>query len=189
VIFEHRNGVYIEVNKQRSAENHGFSASIVEISQEQDFMRNYILGLLILLFSTTTFAATLSPIGQWKTVDDVSGRVKSIVEIYEAPDHTLAGRILKTFPEPGVTPLTVCSACSGELHNQPIIGLTILTGLQPEHENTWGDGRIVEPRTGNVYHCTIKLIDGGSKLVIRGYILFQWMGRSQTWLHNNTPGN
>lgn len=149
--------------------------------------KSYVLGFLLFLFSTTIFAASPLPVGYWKTVDDVNNRVNSIVEIYEAPDHTLAGRIIKTFPKPGTEPLVNCNECSGSLHGKPVVGMTILTGLRADGENTWGDGRIVDPKTGSVYHCFVKTIDNGTKLIIRGYIVFHWLGRSQTWLHIDHP--
>jgi uncharacterized protein (DUF2147 family) len=139
-----------------------------------------LISCLLLFFSAASWAAT-SPLGYWKTVDDVSGRVQSIIEIYEAGDHTLAGKILKTFPKPGVAPLVKCDSCEGELHNQPVIGMTILKSLKQESGTVWSGGNIVDPKTGKVYHCLITLDDNGDKLTIRGYIMFHWLGRSQTW--------
>ncbi|MES2218552.1 MAG: DUF2147 domain-containing protein [Pseudomonadota bacterium] len=147
-------------------------------------MYRNLFSCLIILFSTSCWAAN-SPIGYWKTVDDVSGRVQSIIQIYETQDHTLAGKIVKAFPKPGVAPLLICNLCKGPLHGQPVLGMTILSSLKPEGNNLWSNGQIIDPNTGNIYHCLIKLIGTGDKLMIRGYILFHWLGRSQTWLHTD----
>ena len=150
------------------------------------YLINCLLTSLVLFFSAASLAAT-SPLGYWKTVDDVSGRVQSIIQIYEAPNHTIAGRILKTFPKPGVAPLVNCDLCEGELHNQPIIGMTILKSLKQESNTVWSGGTIVDPKSGKVYHCLITLTDSGDKLTIRGYIVFHWLGRSQTWFRISAP--
>jgi uncharacterized protein (DUF2147 family) len=147
-------------------------------------MNRFLLTSLILLFSINSWSAN-SPIGYWKTIDDVSGRVQSIIEIYEAPDHTLAGKIIKTFPRPDVTPLVYCNLCKGALKGQPLLGMTLLSSLKQENKNLWSDGSIIDPKSGSVYHCLIKLNRTGDKLTIRGYILFHWLGRSQTWLRAN----
>jgi uncharacterized protein (DUF2147 family) len=146
----------------------------------------FLIGWLALFFSAATLAAT-SPLGYWKTVDDISGRVQSIIQIYETPDHTIAGKILKTFPKPGVAPLVTCNLCEGALHDQPVIGMSILKNLHPDKDNQWTGGTIVDPKTGKVYHCFITLEDNGNQLTIRGYIVFHWLGRSQTWFRTNAP--
>jgi uncharacterized protein (DUF2147 family) len=147
-------------------------------------MSRKIFALILTFFALNAWAAT-SPVGTWKTVDDVSGRVRSIVKITESGDHTLMGRILQTFPLPGVKPLKVCSACSGSLHDQPIIGMVILTGLHEGKDNEWTGGEITDPTNGKTYHCTLKPNEDGSKLDVRGYIGFSLFGRTQTWLRAN----
>jgi uncharacterized protein (DUF2147 family) len=146
-----------------------------------------IVLLLLSLLSTAGFTANNnSPIGYWKTVDDVTGRVRSIVKIYETPDHELYGKIIQTFPTPGVVPLKVCSACTDERHNQPMIGLVIMKNLKLADDKTeWNGGEIIDPTTGKTYKCIIKVLDDDQKLRVRGYIGFQLLGRSQTWLRTN----
>ena len=62
-----------------------------------------LLVMLLGMMMTPVFAASIenSPIGYWKTIDDVTGKPKAIVQIWEQPDQSLAGRILKIFPRPG----------------------------------------------------------------------------------------
>jgi uncharacterized protein (DUF2147 family) len=145
----------------------------------------YIFSLVILFHSNNVVAASNSPIGYWKTVDDVSGDVQSIIQIYETPDHTLAGKILQTFPKPGIPPLVKCHRCKGELKDQPILGMTILKGLKSDGAKAWVDGSIIDPRSGSVYHCLVTLAPQGDQLMIRGFVLFHWLGRSQTWLRTD----
>jgi uncharacterized protein (DUF2147 family) len=146
-----------------------------------------LLVLILSLFSTISMAENTvnesSPIGYWKTVDDVTGRVRSVVQIYETPNHELSGKIVKTFPTPGVAPITSCSKCDGERHDQPMIGLVIMEKLKlAEDKSEWKGGEIIDPTTGKIYKCMIKAIDNNQKLHVRGYIGLPLLGRSQTWL-------
>jgi len=122
----------------------------------------------------------LSPVGAWKTVDDKSGKVKSIVRIWEDKGK-LFGRIEKLFRNPGEDPDPICVACQGERKNARVIGMAILTNLSP-HGDAWSGGRIVDPENGKSYKCSLKVTEGGKKLTVRGYIGFSLLGRTQTWL-------
>lgn len=122
----------------------------------------------------------LSPVGRWKTVDDKSGKVKSIVRIWEDKGK-LFGRIEKLFRDPREDPDPVCVACQGELKNARVIGMTILTNLSPDGDE-WSGGRIVDPENGKSYKCSLKVSEGGKKLTVRGYVGFSLLGRTQTWL-------
>lgn len=146
-----------------------------------------ILILLSLSLSLSTIIQAHSnnaatPVGSWITIDDVTGRQKSIIKITENADHTLIGEIIKTFPTPGEVPLKICSACADEKHNQPILGMIVLTGLK-EKNNQWDGGKILDPRNGKYYKCLMQVMDDGKKLKVRGYIGFALLGRTQTWIH------
>ena len=43
-------------------------------------------------------------------------------------------------------------------------------------------GDILDPNNGKVYQVKLKLIDGGAKLEVRGYIGISLLGRTQTWI-------
>lgn len=127
---------------------------------------------------------TISPIGYWKTIDDVTGKPKAIVQISEKKDKTLVGQILKIYPDPGVDENEICTACSGNKHNKRIVGMTILEGLtqNKDQANEWNGGKILDPKNGKEYHCLVQAVDQGQKLNVRGYIGIALFGRSQTWL-------
>jgi uncharacterized protein (DUF2147 family) len=143
--------------------------------------RNFLLIIFILSGLNNVYAGENSPVGYWKTVDDGSGRVHSIVHITEDSSHVLSGTIDKIFPEAGESEQDICKVCKGNRHNQRIEGMTILTGLKQDNAE-WKNGEILDPKNGKVYRCTIHLIDNGSKLVVHGYIGVPLFGRSQTWV-------
>lgn len=134
-----------------------------------------------------------SPVGLWKTIDDKTGKARALVRVFEEHGQ-LFGRIEQTFTAGGET--RVCVPCTDERKNQPIIGLLVIRHMIAEggpngrtdgransHANTraYSGGDILDPESGSVYRCQMHLEDDGSRLVVRGYIGFSLLGRSQVW--------
>ena len=142
-------------------------------------MRKIVVALLFGLLPLAAFAQN-TPVGKWRTIDDKTGKPKSIVEIYETTNGTLAAKVLEVLQsDKGPHPL--CDACKGERHNKPVEGMVIAWGLKHEG-NTWDDGRILDPHNGKEYSAKMTPIDGGQKLEVRGYMGFSLLGRTQTWI-------
>ena len=144
----------------------------------------FILFCSTFLFAHYLFAANpTSPIGYWQTIDDVTNQPKSIIQITETPAHIVEGTVIKIFPRPGYDQNELCTACNGSQHNQRIVGMKILTGLQVDKDNPdrWNGGEILDPHNGKTYHSTMQLTDNNQKLNVRGYIGVPLFGRSQSW--------
>jgi uncharacterized protein (DUF2147 family) len=119
-----------------------------------------------------------SPVGKWKTIDDKTKEVKSIVEITEN-GGLLEGKVLQVLKsEHGPHPL--CTECDGERKNKPIEGMTIMWGLKKDGDE-WSGGQILDPAKGKIYKVTVKLENGGKTLDVHGYVGFSLIGRSQEW--------
>jgi uncharacterized protein (DUF2147 family) len=121
-----------------------------------------------------------SPVGRWKTVDDATGKVKSIVQIREE-NGKLVGTIEELFDPP--VPHPTCYLCNGDLKDRPLVGLQILSGFAPDGSQ-WSGGQVLDPESGKVYRATIALEDGGKKLRLRGYIGIPVLGRTEHWLRD-----
>ena len=137
------------------------------------------LALALVASAVPAFAATDSPVGKWKTIDDKTHEVKSIVEITEHAG-VLEGKVLQVLKSDH-GPHPVCAECDGERKNKPIEGMTILWGLKQDGDE-WSGGQILDPAKGKIYKLTLKLEDGGKKLDVHGYIGFSLIGRSQEWV-------
>jgi len=134
---------------------------------------------LFLIATMVLLAAALhaqSVVGKWKTIDDESGKPRSIVEIYQK-DGKLYGKIIKLFREPGEEADPVCDKCPGKLKNKKVIGLEIIQGLS-QSGDTWNGGKILDPESGKLYDCKIWL-KNDKELNVRGYVMFFY--RTQTW--------
>jgi|SRR6516162_2690035 uncharacterized protein (DUF2147 family) len=127
-------------------------------------------------------SAESTPVGRWKTIDDVTGKVNSIVVIWEE-NGTLDGEIEKLVDPKPRDPNPRCLRCDGEMKDKPLIGLRILWNLRKDADQ-WSGGKILDPDTGKVYRCDIALEDGGKKLRVHGFIGFSLLGRTQYWLRD-----
>lgn len=117
-----------------------------------------------------------SIVGKWKTIDDVSGKPRSVVEIFQVGEKYF-GKIIEFFPEPGDDPDPICDECKGKKKGEKIVGLQIIEDMEQDGD-TYSDGEILDPENGKVYDCKLWVEDG--KLKVRGYIMFLY--RTQTWL-------
>ncbi|MEM6736783.1 MAG: DUF2147 domain-containing protein [Bacteroidota bacterium] len=118
---------------------------------------------------------------KWKTIDDESGKPRSVVEIYEK-DKKYFGRIVKLFLEEDEDPDPVCTECEGKKKGQKVIGMEIITDMKYDRgDNKFHKGEILDPEDGNIYDCKLWIEDG--KLKVRGYVLLFY--RTQTWLPYN----
>jgi len=121
-----------------------------------------------------------TPVGRWKTVDDITGKMTSVVAIWEQSGN-LYGRIDRLLDVDPRDADPRCAHCEGELKDRPLIGLQILWDLQRAGKR-WLGGGILDPGNGKYYKCSIALQDGGKKLRVRGFIGFPLLGRTQYWL-------
>ncbi|MDA7837039.1 DUF2147 domain-containing protein [Salibacteraceae bacterium] len=119
-----------------------------------------------------------SVLGKWKTIDDETGKPKSIVEIYKNGD-VYEGKILKLFKGPDEEQDPVCKECDKDdpRYMKKIIGMTIVKDMEMD-DGELDEGTILDPKKGEVYDCKIWVGDDG-KLNVRGYIMFLY--RTQTW--------
>lgn len=132
---------------------------------------------VVLLAAPALVFAQPTPVGAWRTVDDKTGKPRSIVRIYEE-NGRIFGRV-----EASLNPQTagrVCDQCKDERKGQPIVGMVIIRGIRKAGDE-FGGGDILDPDNGTVYRCKMRLLENGKKLLVRGYIGISLLGRSQTW--------
>lgn len=135
------------------------------------------LGISLLVSSV--FAAP-SVLGTWKTIDDETGSVKSLVEITES-NGEFKGKIVKLFRKPEEDQNPKCDKCHGDKKDQPLVGMEILWGLKKDSDTKWTEGKIMDPKNGKTYSCKMELKDDGKKLKVRGFLGISLLGRTQTW--------
>ncbi|OTG79036.1 signal peptidase [Acinetobacter sp. ANC 5054] len=137
-----------------------------------------VLGALVT--SSTLFAQDLT--GTWQQIDDKTGSPKALIEIRKDAKDTYTGKIIKVTPRPGYTPKEKCVNCPAPYTNQPILGMDVFKGLKLEGENTYADGKIIDPLAGKIYSLKGKISANGKRLHLRGYLGISAIGRTQTWI-------
>lgn len=137
-------------------------------------MKKNSLFFLVLMLSFSVNAQTI--FGKWENRDEETGKVDSVIEVYQKDGKAYAKIIEITDAD---RQDAVCDKCTGKNKNKPILGMNILTGLKKDGEE-WNGGKILDPKNGKKYKCFIKL-EEANKLKIRGYIGFSLLGRTAYW--------
>lgn len=119
--------------------------------------------------------------GLWQEFDDSTGKVEALIRISKLGDSTYEGSIEKIFPDKPGNAAMLCTACSGDLYNRPLLGMRILSGMKRKDKLVFEGGTVLDPDEGKIYRCRIRLSEDGRTLEITGYVGFAWMGQSETW--------
>lgn len=143
-------------------------------------MIRYAAFLALLFGVLFTAQASESPVGLWRTIDDKTGKEKSLVRIVEA-NGELRATIEKLFREPHEEPNPNCDKCPGERKNKPVLGMMIMTGLK-KSGSEYDGGEILDPANGKTYRVKMWTAEGGKKLNVRGFIGVSLLGRTQVWV-------
>ncbi len=123
--------------------------------------------------------AQMSPVGNWHTVDDKTGEIKSEIRIVENAG-VLTGNVSKLLKK-DTKQDAVCEECTDDRKDKPVLGLQIIRGAKKNPEkDVWEGGRILDPENGKTYGLRMTPIEGGAKLEVRGSI--GPFGRTQTWV-------
>src|SRR5262245_17334593 len=118
-----------------------------------------------------------SPVGQWNTVDEKTGKVRSTVDVYDQGGKIFAKITGLTDPNDEQGKPRICTKCQGDDKNKPVVGLVIIKDLSASGDRFKG-GTILDPEDGKVYKAEIWVEDG--KLKVRGYLGMFY--RTQTWV-------
>jgi uncharacterized protein (DUF2147 family) len=134
-------------------------------------MKKLLATFVLSLFSVMSFAQIE---GKWKTIDDETGKPKSIVEVFKKSDGKYYGKIVQLLIKPENNN---CVKCKDDRKNKPLIGLEIIRGLSKDG-NEFGGGTITNPKDGKSYKTEI--VREGNTLKVKALIMGIAM-KTQTW--------
>lgn len=130
-------------------------------------MKKIIMFFVAVLMSVSTaFAQVDKIVGDWKTVDDKTGKTVSVVRIYKQ-NNMYYGKIIKLFSADA---------------NKKNLGLVVVKDMK-EKKGELSGGKIYDPKSGNTYYASIKYNSKKNCLVLRGSVdKYGLIGRSQAWV-------
>lgn len=134
-------------------------------------MKKILFAAAFSLVGTFSFAQIE---GKWKTIDDETGKPKSIVEIFKKKDGKYYGKINELLIKPEHS---TCVKCKDDRKNKPLVGMEVIRGLSKDGNDFVG-GVITNPKDGKSYKTAV--VREGNVLKVKALIMGIAV-KTQTW--------
>ena len=134
-------------------------------------MKKLLLTVLFFAIALVSNAQIEKILGEWRTVNDKTGEVESVIQFYQDESNGLYyGKTLRVFEK------------GKELFDPEYIGMVVVKDFKLKDGKLVG-GKLYEPHEDKEYYGTISYNEKDNTLTVRGSLDKRgWIGRSQTWI-------
>ena len=134
-------------------------------------MKRVFLAVVFFAIALISNAQVEKILGEWRTVDDKTGEIKSVIEFYRDSSNGLYyGKTTHIFEK------------GKEVTTSKFLGMVVIKDFKEEDGMLKG-GTLYEPQEDKTYYGSISYNAKDNTLTVRGSLDKRgWIGRSQTWI-------